>query len=98
MGEVINVAVTWSSFSPTTARVPRGGTVMWSWNSCNDGQYGGGGCNTHNITFNDPALGASASQSQGTWARQFNTAGTYGYHCTVHGTATSGMRGSVVVE
>jgi len=47
-----------------------------------------GGGNSGNIT--DPASGSNQ--------RQFATAGTYAFHCTIHGTATTGMRGAVVVQ
>ena len=49
----------------------------------------GGGGPTFNLTF--PATGASQSLV-------FNDAGSWVYHCTPHGTATSGMRGTVVVD
>jgi plastocyanin len=96
-GATSNITVTWSSFSPGAATVASGGTVIWTWASCNDGEYGGGGCATHNVTFDNGSAG-SASQNQGTYSRRFTTAGTYGYHCTLHGSPTSGMRGTITVQ
>ena len=39
----------------------------------------------------------SGNRSSGTYTRAFATAGTFPYHCTIHGSATSGMRGTVTV-
>jgi plastocyanin len=61
----------------------------------------------HNVIFDDPnsalAVGNGTSgnipdPAVGTFQRQFATAGTYPFHCTIHGTATTGMRGFVVVQ
>jgi plastocyanin len=35
--------------------------------------------------------------SSGVFVHAFNTAGDFGYHCRIHGSATGGMRGSVHV-
>ena len=75
-----------NSFTPATLQVAPGATVEWAWSS--EGQ-------THNVTFDDGQH--SADLSSGAYTRTFGTAGTYGYHCTFHGTATSGMRGVVTV-
>ena len=65
-------------FSPAATTVPAGTTVTWTWN----------GSSQHNVTFDDGAK--SATQASGTYSRTFTTAGSYAYHCTVHGTAMSG--------
>lgn len=65
-------------FSPAATTVAAGSTVTWTWN----------GGNQHNVTFDDGAK--SATQTSGTYARTFTTAGSYAYHCTVHGSAMSG--------
>lgn len=70
-------------FDPNATTVPAGTTVTWTWD----------GGSSHNVTFNDGTH--SATQSNGTYSRTFNTAGTYDYHCTVHGAA---MSGTVVVQ
>jgi plastocyanin len=81
-----------SSFSPNATTVARGTVVQWTWNSCDSG-YGGEVCTAHTVTFDDGP--SSELQDKGSYSRTFNTAGTYKYHCQVHGTA---MSGSVVVE
>lgn len=67
-----------NSFSPSATTVPVGTTVTWTWN----------GSNQHNVTFDDGTK--SATQSSGTFDRKFDAAGTYKYHCTIHGAAMSG--------
>jgi hypothetical protein len=70
----------------------------WQWNSCSDngGGYGRyGGCVTHNVTFDDGSNIASPVQDSGSSNRTFSAAGTYKYHCVIHGSAMSGM---VVVQ
>ena len=83
-----------SSFSPTTRSVAGGTTVTWQNNS---------GV-THNVTWNN-AAGSNAALagdgtgdigdfSSGSHTRLFNTAGTYGFGCTIH----AGMNGSLTVQ
>ena len=83
-----------SSFSPGVLNVSAGTTVTWHWDDCSNNGYGSA-CVTHNVTFDDGSGIASSSQSTGTFSRAFTTAGTYKYHCTIHGAA---MSGSVVVK
>jgi len=76
------------SFAPGALTVTTGATVTWDWK----------GGNPHNVTWvGAGAPAASATQTTGTYQRTFSAAGTYDYYCTVHGTPTSGMRGSVTV-
>lgn len=52
--------------------------VTWRWT----------GSNQHNVTFDDPSLGASPTQSSGTYVRTFagaQSGGNFTYYCTVHG-------------
>lgn len=77
------VSVLDNYFSPSATTVTSGTKVTWTW----------GGVHSHNVTFDDGV--ASATQSSGTYARTFTTAGTYAYHCTIHGT---NMSGSVTVK
>lgn len=77
------ISVIDNSFSPSATTVPVGTTVTWTWN----------GSNQHNVTFDDGAK--SATQASGTFDRKFDVAGTYKYHCTIHGAA---MSGSVTVK
>lgn len=91
------VTLTASEFQPSTITVATGTTVTWNWNSCDDtGGYGGySTCVSHNILFDDGSNISSGAQSSGTFSRTFATAGTYKYHCTIHGSA---MSGQVVVQ
>lgn len=72
-------------FSPQSTPLTVGGTVTWTWQ----------GSNPHNVTFDPNDSPQSATQSAGTYVRQFQTAGTFTYYCTVHGRS---MSGSVVVQ
>lgn len=59
--------------------MPAGTVVTWTW---------GGGVR-HNVTFDDGA--ASATQLTGTYTRTFSSVGAFKYHCTIHGSAMSGV-------
>jgi plastocyanin len=87
------VTVENNRFNPATTTVTVATTVTWSWNACSDDGYGGRTCVDHNVTFDGG--GGSPTQSSGAYTRQFNTAGTFSYRCTVHGSA---MTGQVVVR
>ena len=91
------VTLTADSFSPNNITVPANTTVTWKWDSCTDaGGYGGySTCVSHNLSFDDGSNISSGSQSSGTFSRTFTAAGTYKYHCTIHGPA---MSGQVVVQ
>jgi plastocyanin len=80
-------------FDPSTTTVGVNTKVTWTWDACGSDGYGGQSCTSHGIVFDDGT--ASGSQTQGTWSRTFAAAGTYKYHCTVHGAA---MSGTVVVQ
>jgi plastocyanin len=73
-------------FDPAQLEVAPGTTVVWAWAS--------GGV-THNVTFDDGE--ASGDRPSGIYERTFAAEGTFPYHCTIHGTPTSGMRGVVTV-
>jgi plastocyanin len=75
-----------NDFDPSSLEVAQGASVVWAWSS--------GGV-THNVTFDDGEQ--SGNRASGTYTRTFAAAGTFPYHCTIHGSATSGMRGSVTV-
>lgn len=66
-------------FSPSSTTVPVNTKITWTW----------GGYVSHNVTFDDGT--ASGTQLSGTFARTFGTAGTYKYHCTIHGSSMSGV-------
>lgn len=84
------------SFTPTSRVVGVNAAVTWK----NESGV------THDIVFDTPeaalAVGLEAGNfeaaHQTTHVRKFAAAGTYAFHCTIHGTATSGMKGTVVVQ
>ena len=90
--------MTGATFTPASRTVNVGTTVTWQ----NDSGV------THNVTWTD-ATGRSAAGAgdgtgdigdfgSGTHTRVFGTAGTYNFYCTIHGTANSGMHGSLTVQ
>ena len=87
------ISVINNSFSPATKSVAVGATVQWAWNSCTGDSYSGLTCTSHSVTFDDGT--GSPTQDQGTYSKTFNAAGTYNYHCLVHGAA---MSGSITVQ
>ena len=91
-----SIVVRNNSFTPGDLAVTRNAMVTWTWDSCTDsGGYGTGeSCTAHDVVFDDAATGSGA-QSSGTFTRTFNAAGTFPYHCSIHGTA---MSGKVVVQ
>lgn len=89
---------TGTSYSPSATTVAPGTTVTWTWNSCGSDGYGGQICVDHNVTWDDGTAPASATQSSGSYTRSFATAGTYAYHCTIHGSAGAGMHGTITVQ
>ena len=76
---------TTQTFTPPTVDIALGGTVTWTF-----GQL------THNVTFGGQtgAPANIATMVNSSVPRTFNTAGTFGYNCTVH----PGMSGTVVVH
>ena len=84
-----------NTFSPTARTVAIGATVTWR----NDGNT------PHNVTWDDAAGRNAALQGDGTGdigdfasgvshTRLFNTAGVYGFKCTIH----PGMNGTLTVQ
>ena len=87
------ISVSNNMFTPDTKTVAVGTAIKWAWNSCTGDGYNGQTCVSHSVTFDDGTT--SPTQDQGTYSRTFNAAGTYNYHCSVHGTA---MSGSITVQ
>jgi plastocyanin len=79
------------AFTPATRTVAVGTTVEWV---NQDGI-------THTVT-KDSGPGAAFDSgnlgSGGTFSVRFDSAGTYQYHCRIHGAPGSGMHGTVVVQ
>jgi plastocyanin len=88
-----NVTTTGFSFVPENVSITRAagtGTVNWALGA------------THSIVWDGtaPAGGDEPICPAGTCnvTRNFTVAGTYNYHCSVHGATGSGMHGSVTVQ
>lgn len=89
------VSVVNNAFQPTALTVTAGATVKWVWNSCTSDGYYNETCVAHNVTFTDGT--ASPTQQQGSYSRTFATRGTFGYYCSVHGSAAA-SDGTIVVQ
>jgi plastocyanin len=92
-GSTTDLTVSNNRYSPANDSVAVGAMLTWTWNSCTGDGYGGTACTSHSVKFDDGP--ASPIQDGGTFKRTFATAGTYTYHCAVHGTA---MAGKVIVQ
>ncbi|MFC5270640.1 T9SS type A sorting domain-containing protein [Adhaeribacter terreus] len=71
-----------NSFAPQQVTINAGEMVTWQWES-----------GTHNIhSDSSPQAWTEASSTSGnpTFSHTFNMAGTYPYHCTIHGQSMSG--------
>jgi plastocyanin len=88
------------SYSPATLTIAVGDTVKFT-------NRGG----LHNVKANDNSFrcahgcdgdgqGGNGAASSEIWHANvtFDTAGTIGYYCETHGTPTTGMRGTIIVE
>jgi plastocyanin len=81
-----------------TLTVAANSTVTWT----NDSGV------THNVLWNDAAgrnaagpgdgSGDMPDFSAGSHTRVFSATGTYKFYCSIHGTPTSGMTGTVIVQ
>ncbi|MGZ4682743.1 MAG: cupredoxin domain-containing protein [Acidimicrobiales bacterium] len=77
-------------FEARTITITAGSTVTWT----NDGS------NTHDVVpveGTDFGVKPDGFKPDATYAATFATPGTYAYYCSLHGTATRGMTGTVVV-
>ena len=88
------ISVSNNQFSPGTKTVAAGTSVQWAWNTCTGDGYNGQTCVSHSVTFDDGSL-SSPLQDQGSFTKSFATAGTFTYHCSVHGAA---MTGTITVQ
>jgi len=88
------ICMTAGAFNPVSRTVAPNTAVTW------DNDSG----TAHNVTFANPSAALGVSGGAGgnfdapdpsTNRRQFAAAGTYNFHCNIHGT---GMSGSVVVQ
>jgi plastocyanin len=83
-----DVTVQDNAFSPSSLTVAVGQTVTWTW----------AGSTAHNVTWDSGSPTASPTQSSGTYERTFAQAGTFAYHCTIHGGPGTGMHGTITVQ
>jgi plastocyanin len=73
-------------FTPQTVNLQTGDTVTWT-------NAGGG----HNVVADDGSFSNAVSGSAWSFSHTFAAAGTFGYHCSVHGSPGGGMFGTIVV-
>jgi plastocyanin len=72
------------AYAPASVSIAAGGTVNWTWN----------GDLTHSVTSNI-GLFDSGVKVSGSFSHTFPSAGSFPYHCTVHGFI---MSGTVIVH
>jgi plastocyanin len=72
---VVNASLmTSTAFNPNPINVSVGGTVTWRNNDST----------THTSTANNGVWNSGAIPPGGSFSTQFNTAGSFPYHCTIH--------------
>ena len=80
-----------TAFNPATRTVAKGATVTW----LNHDPFG------HTVTYSSGpgvAFSSDTLAAQASYQVKFDSAGTYTYYCRIHGTPSTGMRGSIVVQ
>ncbi len=90
-GSTISPVMQGTAFSPTPDTVTAGMTVTWT----NNDPF------THTVTYAsgpDSSFDSGNIPSGGTYQHTFMKAGTYVYYCKIHGTPSSGMRGTIVAK
>lgn len=91
-GLFVQVNVENNQFEPSSVTIQPSGTVLFLWSAT---------AQDHDILPVSPQTKPrQPSVRDGPFSHEetFTTAGTYRYFCSVHGSATSGMRGEVVVQ
>lgn len=88
---VVSVRVLDNTFRPERMDVAAGTTIEWT----------NGGRNDHDIVPVDTEGGwgvePDAFAPQDVYRHRFTEPGTYAYYCSLHGTETAGMVGTIVV-
>jgi plastocyanin len=75
------------TFTPATTNIAAGDQIIWVW----------GGLN-HSTTSDTAGLWDSGvTNAPYSYTNQFNSTGTFPYHCTIHGGPPFNMRGSIIV-
>lgn len=85
----IEINATSTAFVPATVTIDKGQPVCWTWS---------GTSVAHNISGSDGSFSSGPPATQGTFQKTFNFPGNFGFHCQVHGTPSSGMRGTIIVR
>ena len=88
------------SFSPDVLEITQGDIVKWVWSSSPSSGYGGGIRMYHSVTSGTPSqptalFDSGIHQAPYNFSVTFTDAGSFPYHCMVHGAA---MTGSVEVS
>jgi len=89
-GVTEDVGVLDNTFRPEEASVAAGTEVVWE----------NGGRNDHNVLpveGDDWGVEADAFAPGDVYRHRFTEPGTYAYYCSLHGTTTNGMVGTIVV-
>lgn len=84
----ITVSMRDNTFQQRVDTVAVNGSVTWR----NDGST------AHTSTADAGTWDSGSVGTGATFVRQFTQAGTFPYHCTFHGSAGSGMAGTIVVR
>ena len=82
----VDVTLGFMSFSPSTVTIQAGDTVRWT----NDAGF-------HSVTADDGSFERPAASGPWTFTHTFSAPGSFGYHCSIHGSPGGGMAGTVVV-
>ncbi len=84
----VNVAVggTGLVFTPQVVHIQTGDTVTWT----NAGGF-------HSVQADDNSFGIAPASPPWSFSHTYSAAGTFGYHCAIHGSPGAGMFGTVVV-
>src|SRR5438552_2813378 len=72
----VSVAIGDNFFNPTTSTINVNDTVQWNWNA--------GDANQHSSTSDTGIWDSGTFGANHTFSRQFTSAGSFPYHCTVH--------------
>jgi len=85
-----------NTFNPSSLTVIVGGTVTWEWQP-------GASHNVAPVGSSVPTRSGPPVAAPHTYTFTFNTPGTFGYYCEVHGSlsqdgSASGMVGTIIVQ
>ncbi len=78
-----NVSIQNYAFSPSTLTIQKGANVTWK----NDDSV------QHTVVSDSPAFSSPLLNTGDTYTFQFNSTGTYPYHCSIH----TYMKGTITV-